>query len=310
MKILIAFLMVFFSLPAYAKTLTIITQAHVGQPYMNAKILSKYLQRHHPEITNVVMRVVPGAGGLNAANFLYNIADRDGYTIGTFTKITPLRGIVGGSNINFDPSGFTWLGSTSDGRNDVTVLISTKPYNNNELILAEMSFGEISLVDMVERATGWNFKKVTGYKNNVDAKLAVLRREVDGMFVNFHGMLASDPEWESIVVMQLGNGGTRLPRLAHVPTLFELVNDKSMLPLIEAFELSSRLSKPFVAPPGIPERQAKLLREAFIKAVNDPDYIEETNKLNFEVTLIDWKESEDIIRKLKGLDRSILEQLN
>lgn len=307
-KFIIAFLMLL-TTPVYAKTLTIITQAHVGQPSVNTKILSKYIQKHHPEITNVVIRVVPGAGGLNAANFIYNVADKDGYTIGTFTKITPLRGVLGGNNINFDPSLFTWLGSSSDGKNDVTVLVSNRPYNN-ELILAEMNFGEASLVDIVKKSTGWNLKKVSGYKNNAEAKLAVLRREVDGMFVNFHGMLASDPEWESNIVMQLGNGNIRLPRLSRVPTLYELINDKTMLPLVEAFELSSRLSKPFVAPPGIPEKQSLMLREAFRKAVTDPEYIEETDKLNFEVTLIDWKEAEDIIRKLKALDRSILEQLN
>ena len=68
---------------------------------------------------------------------------------------------------------------------------------------------------------------------------------------------------------------TRDPRIADAPTIYELMNEyktpeseRRLLPLVFA---ASDFGRPIVAPPGVPPDRIKILREAFLKTMNDPD---------------------------------------
>lgn len=301
MRLVILMFTLLFMTPVQAETLTIVIQAINAQPYVNAKLLSKYMQKYHPSITSVIFKTVPGAGGMNAANYLYNVADRDGYTIGTFTKTVALRGFMGDKNAQYDPLKFTWLGSTSDGRKDPTVLISNKPLDQ-ELMIGEQNSSELNIVDLVKTTTNLNIKKIAGYKDLTDIRMAYIRGEIDGLFNVYSGMMLNDSKWKSRVILQYGDGLNRHPELPKVPTLMGLTNDRKA---IEVIEVSNILIKPFVAPPGIPPDKAALLREAFVKSVKDPDFIAEASSFFIEVTLIDHHQAEEILNQLSGLKASL-----
>jgi len=67
---------------------------------------------------------MPGAGGLRAANYIYNVAAKDGTVFGTFARHIPLLGFIkSNQNVQFDPVKFTWLGSSSSYENDAYLLI-------------------------------------------------------------------------------------------------------------------------------------------------------------------------------------------
>src|SRR5262249_54552746 len=88
-----------------------------------ARPFCRVISRH----SNVIVQNMPGAGSLRSVNYLYNIAPRDGTTIGTFARNMPLIGLLGGnSNVQFNPRKFTWLGSTSSFVHDAYILIVRK----------------------------------------------------------------------------------------------------------------------------------------------------------------------------------------
>src|SRR5689334_24866395 len=92
-----------------------------------ARVLGRHLGRHLPGNPNVIVQNMPGAGSLRAVNYLYNVAPKDGATIGTFARNMPLIGLLGGnSNVQFNPRRFTWLGSTSSFVHDAYILIVRK----------------------------------------------------------------------------------------------------------------------------------------------------------------------------------------
>src|SRR5262245_13028641 len=69
-----------------------------------ARLLARHFGRFIPGNPNVIVQNMPGAGSLRAVNYLYNIAPRDGTTIGTFARNMPLIGLLGGnSNVQFNP---------------------------------------------------------------------------------------------------------------------------------------------------------------------------------------------------------------
>ncbi len=89
-----------------------------------ARVLARHIGRHIPGNPNIVVQNMPGAGSLRGANYLYNVAPKDGTAFGTFARNMPMLGLLkSGQNVQFDPMKFTWLGSSSSLANDAYVLI-------------------------------------------------------------------------------------------------------------------------------------------------------------------------------------------
>ena len=269
---------------------------------LNARVFGKYLSKYLPEKPTVVLQEVPGAFSLSAANYLYKVAPKDGTVIGTFYRNIPFLGAIGGTNVNYDARKFTWIGSTADGRQDAYMLWSNKPgpierYRNEELVIGSENITTANPVVLLRDITKIRVKEVSGYNNPSTARLAVDRNEVDAVIYGLIGIKSGKSEWlksdsKVFPLIQFGNGRIRHKDYPMVPTLEEYVEDKTIL---NVYESQNILIRPFVAPPGISPTRAKELREAFGKAVVDPDFIEEANKTKIEVNPIYWKESENIV---------------
>jgi len=302
MRILALLFYVFMITFSHAKTLTIVVASPVGVPFNNVKLISNYIQKYDPTITNVEVRVLPGAGGINVANHIYNVAKRDGYTIGTFQKDVILKGLIVDKNIKYDISNFVWLGSSSDGRIDATILTTNKPYNGS-LNVGEMNPNG-SIVNLLPKLTGWNIKMIAGYPNKPAIKLALERGEVDGYMITIY---AHHDRNNILAAFQIAKN--RSPLLKNVPTLRELVQDRSNDTLLELIEQSNVLSRPFVAPHGIPEKRKTELRNMFSLIMKDEDYIKKAELIQINVSLVDWKESVEIINSLKKTNENLIREL-
>lgn len=303
MRLAILLITLLFMVPAQAETLTIIVQSMNSQPYHNAKLLGKYMVKYYTGAKDFTVKVVPGANGLNAANYLYNVAPKDGLTFGTFTRVVPLLGIIGDKNANYETEKFNWIGSTTDNRSNPGVLISRKKYDGH-LIIGEQGSLEGGVVDLIQSVSGWNIKKVVGYRNVPEIRLAFEQGEIDAYFNSYTDLLATRKDLKDNIILQYGNGLIRHPELKNVPTLMELSKDQSKMLAIR--ELSEILVKPFVAPPGVSKERVSMLREAFFRTMNDSDYIKESEAMNFGLSPVYWSQAEFIIRLL-GSNRSYLD---
>src|SRR3954451_21902808 len=68
---------------APGRTITIVSSSGPGGGYdIYARLFAAHVGRHLPGNPAVVVRNMPGAGGMVGANFLYNVAPRDGSTFG------------------------------------------------------------------------------------------------------------------------------------------------------------------------------------------------------------------------------------
>ena len=86
----------------------------VGGGYdASARLIAQYLPKYIPGAPTVVVQNQPGAGGLGATNSLYNVAPRDGLTIGMVNNTLPFDPLYGNKLAQFDPMKFNWIGSPS-----------------------------------------------------------------------------------------------------------------------------------------------------------------------------------------------------
>jgi tripartite-type tricarboxylate transporter receptor subunit TctC len=273
-----------------------------------ARLIARYFGKYMPGNPGVIVQNMPGAASLRAVNYLYNAAPKDGTVVGTFARDMPLLSIMGSPNARFDPLRLTWLGSSSSYANDAYLLLTrtdapvksiedARRPGNPPLVLGGTGEGASGndVATVLRDALGLNLKIVIGYPDSNAIFLAVDRKEVDGRFVGLSSVQSSHPQWLQPgsgmqVLLQFGRA-TRHPAFRDIPTARELAKTDAALSLIELVEAPYALSRPFAAPPGIPKDRASALQAAFLRAHQDPQFLDEATRLKIDVSPIGGDEA-------------------
>src|SRR6202035_1517930 len=82
------------------------------------RLLARSMSKHLPGAPMVVPQNMPGAGSLTLANYLYNIAPKDGSVFGIFGRGLAMAPLLGQPGTRFDATKFTWIGNLA---NEVSV---------------------------------------------------------------------------------------------------------------------------------------------------------------------------------------------
>ena len=87
------------------KTVRIIIGSGAGGTYdIYSRLLAKHMPKYIPGTPTVLVQPRAGAGGLIAANAVYNSEPKDGTVIGSFGETFVLRQAIGAPGIQFDTS--------------------------------------------------------------------------------------------------------------------------------------------------------------------------------------------------------------
>ncbi len=288
------------------KRVTLLVSYGPGGGYdVYARVLARHIGRHIPGNPNIVVQNMPGAGSLRGANYLYNVAPKDGTVFGTFARNMAMLGLLkSGQNVQFDPMKFTWLGSSSSLANDAYVLIlrrdakvktieDARRPGGPPLILGSTAEGTSSdaMGVLLREWLGFNLKVIAGYTDSGVLFLAIERGEVDGRTVGLSSVKANKGDWLKPNgfgrVMVVFGRATRFPEFPDAPTARELAKDAADRNLIEILEMPYALSRPYAAPPDVPPDRARALQQAFMATHKDPAYLADAEKVGIEVSPID-----------------------
>jgi tripartite-type tricarboxylate transporter receptor subunit TctC len=292
-----------------------------------ARLVARHLGKHIPGEPAMVVQNLPGAGSLRAANYIYTTASKDGTAIATFARNMSVMGVLGGhASVRFDPRKFTWLGSTSSYQNEAYILWVRKdsPMKNledarrpggPEIVIGGTADGstDTDVAMLIKQTVGINLRVVRGYPGSAEINLAVERGEVGGRFIGTSAVASTLPGWlrpDGPVrpLLQFART-TRLPEFANVPTAREVARDERGRQLIELAEIPYMLSRPFVAPPGVPAERAKALQRAFVEMAKDPDFLAEAEKLHADVSPVGATEAMQMIERLASAPADLKEAM-
>ncbi|MPZ39677.1 MAG: hypothetical protein GEU95_16785 [Rhizobiales bacterium] len=292
-----------------------------------ARALARHIGRHIPGNPSIVVQNMPGAGSLRGANYIYNVAPKDGTTFGTFARNMPMLGLLKtGQKIQFDPLKFTWLGSSSSLVNDAYVMIlrrdakvksleDARRADGPPIILGSTAEGTSSdaMATLLREWLGFNLKVIPGYTDSSVLFLAIERGEVEGRTVGLSSVRANKPEWLKpngfVRVMVVFGRGTRFPEFPDAPTARELARNVEDRRLIEILEMPYALSRPYAAPPGVPPDRARALQEAFMATHKDPAYLADAEKLGIEVSPIDGAAIRKLIDRIANMPPDQLKRI-
>ena len=153
------------------------------------RLASRHLGRFLPGNPTIVPKNMPGAGGVVLANYLYNVAPKDGSAIALLQGGTPLEPLFGFSQAKYDVTQFNWLISLNR-LVSIGVFWHTSPVAHRrdlfkrDVLVGSSGGGDSSteiLPRLLNRFAGTRFKIVSGYKGTGDGMLAMERGEVEGI---------------------------------------------------------------------------------------------------------------------------------
>jgi hypothetical protein len=268
------------------KIFTINVGTSAGGGYdLYARSLARYLPKHLPGAPTVTVRNMPGAGGLILANYLYNLAPKDGSEIGAFEHGTAFAYVLNGTPVKFDPMKFGWLGSL-DSFVPIVLVWHDKPIHSVEdLKTRGMTVGASGIGSntagypfAIDALLGLKIKVVNGYPGSAEINFAVEKGEVDGISSWCWDCLKSQkPDWlaekKVRVVLQLSiNGDPELTAMG-VPTAMQLATTEEQKKLLAIVFASAEFGRPFAAPPGLDPQRLKALQIAFEVTARDPEFV-------------------------------------
>jgi tripartite-type tricarboxylate transporter receptor subunit TctC len=279
------------------KNLTFIVGADAAGGYdVYARTVAKHLARFIPGAPTVVVQNMPGAGSSKAAAYIYSIAPKDGTTIGALMPgaiIDPL--LQKHSTGGFDATKFTYLASAdSDARICVTgpsskITTFDQAMSQKTVIAASQTGGSTSdYAFMTKNATGANLNIVNGYKGTAEMLVSIERGEAEGICgIDWSSFKTQRPQWlrdkTAHVLIQAAVAPNAELAALKVPNLMSFVKndlDKQAVSLVTGQQVFSR---PYVAPPGVPAAQAKILRDAFAAVLHDPQFLADAEKARLSI---------------------------
>jgi tripartite-type tricarboxylate transporter receptor subunit TctC len=285
------------------------------------RMLARYLGRHLPGNPLVVPENKPGAGSMGLANYLYNVAAKDGTEIGLIGRGVAMDPILSGSasNAKFDATKFSWLGSMNNEVGGFFIWY-TAPAQTLAQVLAGTpltvgstgSGGDLQIfADTVNAVLKTRLKTIPGYPGMNEVLLAMQKGELDGA-LGYSWAAARIGSADLLrdgklkIIMQLAL--SRHKELPDVPLITDLVKDPQDLRVLELIFSRQSMGRPVVAPPGVDPRVVAELRNAFSEVMKDPDFLAEAERYGLETSLVSGEDVQRLIEHLYSLPPDVKER--
>ena len=290
------------------------------------RMIARYLGKYIPGNPNIIVQNMPGAGAMIAANYVYKVAKPDGLTLGGIRAGLYFDQLVGRKEVQFDWPKFTWLGTPTQVEQIIYIRANT-PYKTIQDVrkatvpprcgaTGTSSTGYYT-GNLIEETLGAKFQTLTGYKDGPEVDIAVEREEIHCRGISLETLFGREPliGWfkNGFVRVLIQTGKKRDPRLPDVPTIWELMNEyktpeagKRLATIILAV---GAFGRPYVATPGLPPERAQILKTAFAKTLNDPDFQAQARERKLDIDPVAGKELESLAREVIAQPPDVVERM-
>ena len=286
------------------------------------RLVARFMGRHLPGHPTFVAPSMPGAAGIIAANYLYNIAPRDGSEIGIVGRAVGTQPLIDPSDKapKYVATKFNWIGTPQQ---EIGILVVRQPspirtlddLKSQELVLSGTTLAAppSSYPRLFNKLLGTKFKVVDGYKTSQEALLAVERGEVDGHLASSAAapLRARINPWiaEGKVRVLAQIGMSRDPENGDAPLILDLARTTMERQVLELVLAQQVMAWPLLAPPDVPVDRVKALRTAFDATMTDPDFLTEAAKLKVGIDPIGGEKINEMLERLYATPKDVLDRL-
>jgi tripartite-type tricarboxylate transporter receptor subunit TctC len=299
------------------KTLTMVISVGGGEGFdLNGRLVAKHIGKYIPGQPNIIVKNMPGAGHVLAANYTFTEAPRDGSTICAISPSIITHQLLDGRGVRYDVGKFQWLGTTDYGNQAVYAwaasgVTSLEDTMKREVITGATGAGAYNMLYpiLMNNLLGTKLKIVTGYKSTKELEIALQRGEVElraGHSVS--SIKALYGEWlrDKKINVIAQAGPQRDPDFPDAPLLTEYARTDEARRIFELFEVDLTIGRPFLAPPDVPTDRVEALRRAFGQTMQDPAFLADAQRQVLDIHPRNAATVTEIIRKAAATPRDLL----
>ena len=309
------------------KTIRIMVGSTAGGFYDRwGRLFGKYMGKYIPGQPEIIVQNMTGAGSVIVTNQVYNVAKPDGLTL-----VMPLNGVyidqfVGRKEVQFDMRKFRFIGSPVT-ESIIFYMRADAPYKSiADIIKAKeppkcggsgTASSDYILSKVLEETVGAKFNTVLGYAGGTEIDLAVEKNEVVCRAHSMSAHFGREPfdTWHKRGFDRhlVQTSRKKDPRAADAPTLDELF-DQYKVPansrrLAQVLLAAGDFGRPMMVTPGTPPDRVKILRDAYVKTLSDPEVLEEAKKGRMDVDPATGEELEALVKEIFDSPPEVVERV-
>jgi tripartite-type tricarboxylate transporter receptor subunit TctC len=294
-----------------------------------ARTLARHLPKHIPGKPSVIVQNMPGAGGVVAANFVYNVAPQDGSIVAGLQRSVPMTEIMGHSGPKYDPVKFQWLGSVTNEAGVLAVVKSAKVKTLEDVFKVKAILGKTGPTDteiypaLMNNTLGAKFELIGGYPSATLIQLAMKRGEVEGVCQSWSSFKLGIGEKflkENInVVAQMSlKPHPELTKMG-VPLIMDIIDRKHVLAKYgiedaktwwKLMLTAKAMGRPYAFGPGVAADKVTALRKAFINTTRDPAFVADATKQGRDVSPLSGEEVQQMVADLASAPEATIKQVD
>ncbi len=303
------------------KTISIYIGTGEGPGALTAypRAIAAVIGRYIPGNPAILVRNMPGAGGIKAANFIYSIAPQDGTAWGFITRGFVRAPMLGTPQAQFDPTKYQWIGTTSRETSVAAVWTAGTPVRSlGEAMTQEVVFGGTSLSTdtglfptILNRLIGTRFKVIVGYKSSTDVDLAMERGEVQGKIWTWGSLKSGNTaDWvaEKKVQLLAQFGLQRARDLPDLPLALDFAKTPEDRQVMELIFAPLGLGYPSFMGPGVPPERVEIVRRAFDRTMQDPEFMDLMKQQTLVLDPATGEDVQAIVQRLYQMPQSVIER--
>ena len=280
------------------KVITIICGLAAGGGYDYwARLLAKHIPKYIPGNPSVIVQNMTGAASMIATHHLYDQVKPDGLTILTFERGILYNQMMKDAAVRFDASKFSWVGSLAS---EAVALYcrADLPYKTFDDLLkvkepipwgdqGSGSYHRIIPLILRDNA-GLKVKMVSYPGGTAEFRLAAEGKEIDCLLGAYETHINDIARG---LLRPLLRGRIAQSGIETLPVWDDYVKDQKAKAVLGIFSALDKIAKPYVAPPKTPDDVLNILREAFKKVCEDPQFIGEAKKVKRTVNYVSGPEA-------------------
>ncbi len=303
------------------KQIRVIVRTTPGGDYdQYSRLLARFMGKHIPGNPQLIAVNMPGGGGITAANYMAQVAPRDGTVIGIVSQGLAVDQALGMSpQLKADLREFNWIANVVYS-NQLLVVWHTSPTRTIEdakqrvTTIGTTGAGSSSVQypAFYNNVLGTKFKIVFGYPGGQHIDLAMERGEVEGRGTNpYSGWMASKPTWipQKLIIPLIQAGVEKEPALPDVPLIVDQPVKPEDKPLLAFMAQGSTVGRPLATTPGVPAERVAALRAAFAATVKDPEFLTAAAQENMEIRPMTGDKLQDIIVGLLSAPQDVRDRM-
>jgi tripartite-type tricarboxylate transporter receptor subunit TctC len=296
------------------KTITIMVGSSPGGGYdADARVVARNIGRHIPGTPTVIVQNMPGARGLASANYLFNIAPKDGTFMGVVEREHLIDAYLMPNGVRYDERRFNWIGSIGSEQGIAFAWHTAPQKTVDDIRSAEFIVGGVSnslVLSQIYNATiGTRFKLIKGYTGSENVLLAVEKGEVQGIAnYSLSNMLAKHAEWlrDHKINILFQTGEMRDARISNVPSALEFALNDEKRQVLALWLAPNAVARPLAMPPGVQEERRTAMRRAFMALFQDPEFLADARRIGMSLDPRKGEDIEQLVDRLRASPPQII----